>query len=100
MNQIIKSKENYSFQLLAKLIAEIEFEESYFHDLVNREFEFNDAVVLVSGCITLFRKLNSDEINSISCDFTKVIISYDSEIETELSFRDLLELETLTEKYF
>ena len=87
-NQLVKINQDYSFELLASLLSELEFEHEFL-DLENQEFQFKDAVAVVSGSILLYSDRFGD-VSSANCDFEKVSVYYDSEIESELSFTDRL----------
>ena len=99
-----KCNSNYSIEALAEMLAASEFEENTIN-FKDEEIEFDDSIVFVSGSIFGIRdrKLQPPYDNSITeivCIFEEVIISYENQETKALSYDELKELETLTEKQF
>lgn len=99
-----KCDTNYELSELAAILAGYEFEEINIQ-LKDEEIEFDDSIVFVSGIIFGIndRKLQppyDNAITEIVCIFEEVIISYENEEAKALSYDELKELETLTEKRF
>ena len=99
-----KCDANYSIESLASMLSESEFDDLSIH-LKDKEIEFNDSIVFVSGSIYGIRDRISqppydNAIVEIICIFDDVIISYENQETKSLSYDELKELEKLTEKYF
>ena len=99
-----KCDTNYELSELAAILAGSEFEENTIQ-LKDEEIEFNDSIAFVTGSIYGIRdrKLQPPYDNSITeivCIFDSVVISYENEETMALTYAELKELETLTEKAF
>ena len=99
-----KCDTNYELSELAAILAGSEFEENTIQ-LKDEEIEFNDSIAFVTGSIYGIRdrKLQQPYDNAITeiiCIFDSVVISYENEETKALSYDELKELETLTEKRF
>ena len=99
-----KCDTNYELSELAAILAGFEFEETNIH-LKDEEIEFNDSISFVSGSIYGIRDRISqppydNAITEIVCIFDSVIVSYENQEAKALSYDELKELETLTEKRF
>lgn len=99
-----KCDTNYELSELAAILSGFEFEDININ-LKDEEIEFNDSIAFVSGIIFGIRdrKLQppyNDAITEIVCIFEEVVISYENLEAKALSYDELKELETLTEKRF
>lgn len=99
-----KCNSNYSIEALAEMLAASEFEENTIN-LKDDEIEFDDSIAFVSGSIYGIKDRISqppydNAIVEIICIFDEVVLSYENEETKALSYDELKELETLTEKRF
>lgn len=99
-----KCDTNYELSELAAILAGFEFEDININ-LKDEEIEFNDSIAFVSGSIYGIRDRISkppydNAITEIVCIFDNVIVSYENQETKSLSYDELKELETLTEKRF
>lgn len=104
---IKKAKQNYSVDLLADLISTTLFDEGNESTFLrNSEFEFNDAVVSVTGdfygnfdyCKATYDTPPHFDLQSVSSDLIQVTVSYNDEQTTELSKQELIQLENIINK--
>lgn len=99
-----KANINYELSELAEILACSEFEDNSIQ-LKDEEIEFNDSIAFVTGSIYGIKDRISqppydNAITEIVCIFDSVVISYENEETKALSYDELKELETLTEKRF
>ena len=99
-----KCDTNYELSELASILACSEFEDNSIQ-LKDEEIEFNDSIAFVTGSIYGIRdrKLQppyDNAVTEIVCIFDSVVISYENEETMALTYAELKELETLTEKAF
>ena len=99
-----KCNTNYELSELASILACSEFEDNSIQ-LKDEEIEFNDSIAFVTGSIYGIRdrKLQppyDNAVTEIVCIFDSVVISYENEETMALTYAELKELETLTEKAF
>ena len=104
---IKKAKQNYSVDLLAGLISNSLFDEGHESTFLrNAEFEFENAVVSVTGDFYgnfVYSKGSYDEqphfdLQSVTSDLIQVSVSYNDEHTTYLSKQELIEIENIINK--